>query len=144
VNLSLYNNTLNDIPANLDINIEKPIVERADEYKMSVIRFTCPLYNVPRYYLSFENLSVRITFFNNATQQTEIYSGSAVPSLNPVDSIYRFIQTVNSALFQAWNALITAHNQIAPFYPYLLYDPVTRLMSLVVSKPIFDTQIIGV
>jgi hypothetical protein len=97
---------LNDIPANLDINIENPIVERADDYKMSVIRFTCPLYNVLRYYLSYNNLSVQVTY------NTEVYSGTAVPPLSPVDSIYVFVQTINSALFQSWNFLITAYSTI--------------------------------
>jgi hypothetical protein len=135
---------LNDIPANIDINIEKPIVEKANEYKMSVIRFTCPLYNVPRYYLSNNQFRVIITFFNGATGQTELYTGFFVPPLEPIDSILSFVLAVNSALFQAWNSLITAHPTIPTYYPYIMYDPTTRLMSLIVSKPIFDSEIIGI
>jgi hypothetical protein len=98
VNLSLYNNTQNNIPASLDISIEKPIVERADEYKMSIIRFTCFLYNIPRYYLSFNNLRVQISYLNGTNY--EYYSGTAVAPLNPIDSIYAFVHTVNSAYFK--------------------------------------------
>jgi hypothetical protein len=85
VNLSLYNNTLKDIPANLEINIEKLIVERADEYRMSVIRFTCPLYNVPRYFQ--RNMDFRFVIVQEGNTQIK----QAVLPLNPVQSIYTFI-----------------------------------------------------
>jgi hypothetical protein len=39
INLSLHNNSPNQVPAKIDIALEKPIVEHANNYKLSIIRF---------------------------------------------------------------------------------------------------------
>jgi hypothetical protein len=135
INLSLYNNTLKSIPASIDVNIEKPIVERTNEYKMSIIRFTCPLFNVSRFFLS-DNI-FRIAFIYG-TPPTGPFIGTAVPPFNPPQSIYYFVKMLNDVYFQAWNALKTAHPRITAGAPYFLYDPHTRLFSFVVDKAAFD------
>jgi hypothetical protein len=111
---------------------------------MSVIRFTCPLYNVPRYFLSYNDLRVKITYTVGSV--THEYNGVFIPPLNPVDSILFFVKGVSDALYQAWNALCTAYpsNFSIANVPYMLYIPETRLFSLVVHKPTFDAHILGV
>jgi len=112
VNLSLYNNQDAQINASMDVALEKPIVERANEYKLSIIRFTCPLATVPRYSLA---------------------------SLNPIDSIAVFINLLNSAFNTAYNNFYSMASSLGFSFPtnvppYFMYDPRNRLISFVVPQ----------
>jgi hypothetical protein len=44
-NLTLYKpiDNTNKIPANLDIGLEKPLLPKGKDYKVTVLRFVCPL-----------------------------------------------------------------------------------------------------
>jgi len=137
VNLSLYNNQDAQINASIDVALEKPIVERANEYKLSIIRFTCPLGTVPRYSLASINFQVQI-ISSGGNQQ--IYGiGSASLPLNPIDSIAVFINLLNSAFNTAYtnfyNMAISLGVQFpANVPPYFMYDPRNRLISFVVPQ----------
>jgi hypothetical protein len=47
-NLTLYNpiDNINKIPANLDIGLEKPLLPKGKDYKITVLRLVCPLSSV--------------------------------------------------------------------------------------------------
>jgi hypothetical protein len=132
VNLSLYNPNDALIPASIDVSLEKPIVERANEYQLSIIRFTCPLTNIPRYSLVNINMSV-IIYYQNVNI---IGQGSANVPTTPLDSISYFINLLNSACVQAYNNFVSAMAQIGKTlpsgtFPYFLYNTQTRLMAFV-------------
>jgi hypothetical protein len=135
VNLSLYNPNDALIPATIDVSLEKPIVEKADEYKLSVIRFTCPLRTIPRYLLYNVNINVAIHYA--AAGGITGYGNAS--NANQVDSIAYFIVLINQAFSVAYNNFASAMAQNGysipnSIPPYFMYDPRTRLMAFVVNS----------
>jgi hypothetical protein len=63
-NLSLYNptNATNKIHANIDVALEKPILRKCSDYKLTILRFQCPLTTIfPPYSLASTEFKVIIS-----------------------------------------------------------------------------------
>jgi hypothetical protein len=77
VNLSLYNptNAVNKINARMDVPLEKPILRKMSDYKLTILRFQCPLTTVfPPYNLLGTEFRVTIsTATNRSIQAWEPY-----------------------------------------------------------------------
>jgi hypothetical protein len=100
-NLTLYNpiDSMTKIPANLDIGLEKPLLPKSKDYKVTVLRFVCPLSTVsPPFSLK---------------GKTSGYASETITT--NVQSISDFVSIAN-------NLLKTAHGQLynngQPLYIY--------------------------
>jgi hypothetical protein len=124
-NLTLYNPIDNGvkIPATLDIGLEKPLLPKGKDYKVTVLRLVCPLSTVqPPFSLLGKTFEVIIE--NNST------SGTASQTISStVQSISDFVSFVN-------NLLLTAHEQLydsgQPLYIYFKSE--NRLFYLIVPE----------
>jgi len=131
INMSIFNDQDKQIPAAIDVSLEKPIVEKASDYKLSIIRFTCPLTTVPRYKLSgttnFKVAIRRLLSQNN-------FFGTVVLPLGYFSSIQMFVDALNAAFLQAYASLANAYPADFPpgEVPYFWYDPTTRLFNFIV------------
>jgi hypothetical protein len=126
--MSIFNDQDKQIPAAIDVSLEKPVVEKASEYKLSIVRFTCPLSSVPRYKLiGTTNFSVAIKRL--LTQDN--FFGNVVLPLGYFSSIQMFVDALNSAFLQAYSLLSNAYPADFPpsQAPYFWYDICTYAAS---------------
>jgi hypothetical protein len=130
-NLSLYNpiDAKEPIPAVLDVPLEKPILDKCSNYKMTILRFNCPLYSIPRFLIKGQTLIVK---YVRITRNNEEYIGSQT-FIDPVNSINEFLSTINSTLINLWQANIVPdyNNPEYYAYPFFIYEPTTQLFSLI-------------
>jgi hypothetical protein len=146
INLSLYNNSPNQIPAKIDVALEKPIVEHASNYKLSIIRFSCPLDEIPSYDLSRINpANIRGGFF---------YAISFIPGFGflgdyyvytapaPTKPMYidDFIDLLNDIFENAYNILLPNGPFPQDCAPYFFFDPRDKLIRFVTSKIVTFVQ----
>jgi hypothetical protein len=112
-NLSLYNPPSSNKPieASIDVSLEKPLLKKMSEYKLTIARFRIPLFSI---YPSFDltNLFFQVTFRYN----TNNYSQSLVVS-STVYSIAEFTTIANNLIKNAYN--LTGLPTNTP--PYLIY-----------------------
>jgi hypothetical protein len=130
VNLSMFNpfDAPAPIPAVLDVALEKPILDKCSNYKMTILRFHCPLYSIrPNYIIKGQEFVVRL--FDDA-----LYYQASTNVGQIGQSIHEFISTINSLFKTVWNNYSTSHPNNGTSYgqPFLTHDPVTDLFSLIV------------
>jgi hypothetical protein len=101
-NLTLYNPIDNNnmkIPANLDIGLEKPLLPKGKDYKLTVLRFVCPLSSVqPPFSLLGKTFEVIIKKNSNSREASQKINTN-------VQSLSDFVPNVN-------NLLLSAHQQL--------------------------------
>jgi hypothetical protein len=128
-NLSLYNpiDANGPIPAVLDVPLEKPILDKCSNYKMTILRFNCPLYSVPRFMIKGQVFGIKLV--NRNTNQEYI---SALANPSTIDTIYDVLSHVNGGLQFVWDLYIGNSNPSEKYaYPFIVYDPTTQLFSLI-------------
>jgi hypothetical protein len=130
VNLSLYNPTDADkkIRARIDVPLEKPILRKMNDYKLTILRFQCPLTTVfPPYSLQGTEFQVTI----NTAYHSETRSGTGGTLSSYVGDFLDFLL----------NPLINAcHSAMVPYIngadarrlSYVYYQPQEKLMHFVV------------
>jgi hypothetical protein len=113
-NLSLYNPSTATQPldASMDVSLEKPLLHRMSDYKLTIARFRVPLGNI---FPSFDlrNLVFQVTFTYNGTP----YSSSVTVN-NVVYTISEFVNLVNGIMFNAYSGIPLPQNTT----PYILYQ----------------------
>jgi hypothetical protein len=128
-NLSLFNpvDANTPIPAVLDVALEKPILDKCSNYKMTILRFNCPLYTIrPNYIIKGQEFIVRlidggIKEYKKSVSVTQIGN-----------SIHEFLDVVNKLFKSVWDEYVTDHPGFPEkAFPFLIFDPVTQLFSLV-------------
>jgi hypothetical protein len=123
VNLSLYNPVTADknIPATIDVGLEKPILLKCNDYKLTIVRFQCPLTSVvPPYSVNGKTISLIIRNSSGPILQS-------VTLNQMVNSINDFLQIVNNMLAIAHNTKFGNFN-----YPYIFFQPENRLFYFVI------------
>jgi hypothetical protein len=132
-NLSLFNpiTATSSIPAVIDIALEKPILLKASDYKMTILRFNAPLNSIfPNYDMTGRTFTIR--FRTNTGQVfTRSISGDNIVGF----SILNFINVINFLL----SILTTDIGRPSNETPYFTYDPSTGRFDLVISHPVFTT-----
>jgi hypothetical protein len=130
-NLSLFNpiTATSSIPAIIDVAIEKPILPKASDYKMTIIRFNAPLDSIiPNYDMSDRTFTIRFRAGPNV--YTRSISGSNIVSF----SILSFINTVNQLL-----GLLTQDIGLPAIQsPYFIWDENTGKFYLIVSVHVYN------
>jgi hypothetical protein len=123
-NLSLFNPHSSNkvIDANIDVSLEKPLLPKCSDYKLTIARFRVPLNSLYPAFTCRGLLFETVFKYNN-----NFYTTSIIVNVD-FFSILDFIALVN-------NMLKSTHQQMpgfnTNFYPYLFYDDETRLFNLV-------------
>jgi hypothetical protein len=127
-NLTMFNpfDAKESIPAVLDIDLEKPILDKCSNYKMTILRFHCPLYSIhPNYIIKGQEFIVRL--FDDANYYVASISFGQIGN-----NISQFRRAVNGLFTIVWNNFLASHSGVPEkAYPYLIYDPSTQLFSLI-------------
>lgn len=144
-NLSLFNEGVRNIPAQLLDRRQSAIITNPEEYNCSIVRFTCdsffplfiPFIPDPAFPLQ-TDISITFTYLGIPYQQ--------FVNVTPNEAKYGvfdfglFLTDLNAASNAAFTAMKAA-NPGAPgqFYPYFALDPKTQLISMYVDIGWFDT-----
>lgn len=129
------------IPAQTIEIRNEPIINNPSEYYASVIRFDVDAESIqifdfaqtnqgapdPTYYV------VALQTSTESRQAGVVYVpsiASQIPFVTPIYSYKDFLDMINTALLTAFNAIITKPSGITAA-PYLTYDPISKLISLV-------------
>jgi hypothetical protein len=130
VNLSLYNPTdaAKKIRARIDVPLEKPILRKMSDYKLTILRFQCPLTTVfPPYNL--QGTEFQVTISTAFRSETRTSTGGSLSSY-----IGDFLEFLLNLMISA------CHTAMAPYIngadarrpPYVYYQPQEKLMHFVV------------
>jgi hypothetical protein len=125
-NISLYDlvTATTKIPANIDVGLEKPILRKCSDYKVTILRFQCSLTSVqPPYNLNGKSIKIIIRNTTSSNTQSVILN-------HTVNTIFDFIQVVNSMLFIAHNSVTGDSTQP----PYLYFQPENKLFYFVILQ----------
>lgn len=133
-NVELINNESYPIPAEYLIERTTALLKKADDYKMSIIRFNIPGALIPIFI--FQNNEYYVTLRYNSVNYSAVvtYSGNNVTNGEQyVYSYQDFLQMINDAFTAAYTL---AHTAGAPinYAPYLTFDSVTQLCTLWVEQ----------
>jgi hypothetical protein len=130
-NLSLFNpiTATSSIPAVIDIALEKSILPKASDYKMTILRFNAPLDSIfPNYDMTGREFSIRFRT-NTGSVFTRSISGDNITGF----SILNFLNVINFLLSNLTVDIGRPSNEA----PYFTYDPTTGRFDLVISHPVF-------
>lgn len=150
LNVVFQNNTINsEVPARYNVTKTIPIVDKPNEYFVTVVRMDIPLNGIPLLIIPIIANQVNpnltpFTFFINASSANVIYvpdNNDPVPAQNQltqvitpyyfVFSFQNIITAFNTALAAAFVAAGSPGGGAAPFF---IFNPVTQLISLAVSQ----------
>jgi hypothetical protein len=130
VNLSLYNPTDagKKVRARIDVPLEKPILRKMSDYKLTILRFQCPLTAVfPPYNLQGTEFQVTIsTAYRSETRS----STEGTLSSYIGDFLEFLLNSLISACHSAMVSNIVGSDARRP--PYVYYQPQEKLMHFVV------------
>jgi hypothetical protein len=124
-NLTLYNpiDNTTKIPANLDIGLEKPLLPKGKDYKLTILRFICPLSSVhPPFSLKGKTFEVVIKKKSTSKSASQTIT-------TDVQSISDFVSIVNNLLLSAHQQL---YNNGQP--PYIYFQSENRLFYLIAPE----------
>jgi hypothetical protein len=130
VNLSLYNPTDagKKIRARIDVPLEKPILRKMSDYKLTILRFQCPLTTVfPPYSLQGTEFQVTIS---TATHSESRSSTGGMLSSYIGDFVEFLLNPLINACHSAMVGYINGSDARRP--PYVYYQPQEKLLHFVV------------
>lgn len=150
-NINLINTTLNvELPAKVYDTRSQPILKKADDYFISVVRFSLPASGIPLFNANVDGSGNIVNWFitmEDASGNTYkapvpyIYENSS--SFTYVFSYQQIADMINTAFQAAYVLLVAAHSGIVPSAPFMIYDAVTELYSIIAPKE-YQTAGIGV
>jgi hypothetical protein len=130
VNLSLYNPTDagKKIRARIDVPLEKPILRKMNDYKLTILRFQCPLITVfPPY--SLQGTEFQMTISTAFRSETRSVTGGVLTSYIG-DFLEFLLNPLISACHSAMVSYINGADARRP--PYVYYQPQEKLMHFMV------------
>jgi len=141
-NIYVSNNTKTSLPINFYENRPAPILARASDYNMSVIRFTLPL--TDNYIFEFidNNWFLSLRYYDGVVYKNFQQYIQYIPIVNPnyiqatatkkVWQYHNFIKSINNAIALAVTDLNTTESKtIISNQPFLKLDIVTKLVSYI-------------
>ena len=149
-NLNFVNGTKNQVRASATETRTSPIIQKPDEWLMSVVRFDVDCHALPINLPKMQVIGgitsktattsfITLEYKNNFYTQNVVYVEDAivVPFLTPRPTIYnyqRWLDFVNTAVSLAFNALVIANPGVVGDPPVFVYDAVTKLIDLYVDQ----------
>lgn len=131
--------------AKLSQQISEPFLERADDYKCTIVRFSLPINALPYFSSSAATYKVALSWRGTSYQQTlSVASYSSLAgSSSSVFYIAQFVSALNVALAASYAAVIAANTGDAQLYaghaPYVVFNSTTDLLSLIVDAGVWNT-----
>lgn len=137
LNTQLYNPSDRDFPCSYSAQFTDPVLGRADEYCVSVSRFSFDVSDVPLFIFKDNTYSITLQRENSGqvARQFLIYSDvDAVDSRQVVYTFSHMVDMVNAAFANAFGALAGGGGPNDPTEaPVMEYDPGSGLFSLIVQ-----------
>jgi hypothetical protein len=131
VNLSLYNPTDagKKIRARIDVPLEKPILRKMSDYKLTILRFQCPLTTVFPPYSLLQGTEFQLTISTPYYSETRTSTGGTLSSY-----IGDFLEFLLNPLIIACHNAIATHIEGADSRrpPYVYYQLQEKLMHFVI------------
>ncbi len=156
-NMILTNNTSDAIPAKFSQTRTEPILEKADDYYVSVVRFFIPSGSIPIFQFKANSYSVTLSYTYNSIEylaqafvENPVYTTynteTSYDNTQDVYSYKAFIDMINTALENALNratnglrALVEAKGgTLTSNAPYLVYDPSNELLTLYADSAFYQ------
>lgn len=129
INVELFNNTPQPVPAIYSVNYVQPIVIDSHNYKFACVRFSLPSTLLPLFL--FQNNSYYVTLSHNGSDFTSVVNYVSHSPISvypqPVFHYQEFLTMINTAYTQSFNNLITTFPGLVTLAPYLSYDATTEL-----------------
>ena len=134
VNASLFNNTDQNIPCQLEATLTQPILQTANKYKMCVVRFDIPLDSVQQSIMT--TVMSTLTFSVGLEYQNSVSTVTATQQeLSLMNTMTDFVHYLNALYGAAYSKLTTIYTSLSNGYtPYFTWDPTTHLLSLAFSQ----------
>jgi hypothetical protein len=136
VNVSLFNNTNQNIPCQLETTLTQPILAESNKYKMCVVRFDIPLNSVQQSIMTtvMSTLTFSVGVMYNNQVATETVDQTVLSDMNTMaDFVYDLNQLYNNAYDKLLFALGNTTLQKG-YTPYFSWDPTTHLLSIAYSQ----------
>jgi hypothetical protein len=143
VNASLFNNTDQNIPCQLETTLTQPILQTANKYKMCVVRFDIPLDSVQKSIMTtvMSTLTFSAGLMYNGQTSIATASQQQLSSMNTMtDFVYYLNELINTAFSQLVLALGPMSLQ-SGYTPYFSWDPTTHLLSIAYSQYFISNNI---
>jgi hypothetical protein len=142
-NLVVTNNTSFYQPMDIEVNRGDEILKNANDYYMSIIRFSIPTGYLPLFFLDLVNTPLEVTMaYNGVSHTVQLVYDNILSSLantqNPLLPPYgiwtylQFVNMINVAIQAAHDFLFPPVN--AKKAPYMIFDPVTQLFSMIADN----------
>ena len=134
-------------PALFSTTFSQPLVNKANDYEMSIIKFSLPGNNIPLFIFQPNTYQVSISYdLNFYTEYVNFIPTNTFPSSDPryyyCWSYNLFIEMINIAIFNVWTTFKTDNPSVTSNYaPYLIYDAPTELITLYSESAVFGESI---
>jgi hypothetical protein len=130
VNASLFNNTDQNIPCQLETTLTQPILQTANKYKMCVVRFDIPLDSVQKSIMTtvMSTLTFSAGLMYNGQTSIATATQEQLASMNTMtDFVYYLNELINTAFSQLVLALGPMSLQ-SGYTPYFSWDPTMDML----------------
>lgn len=126
LNADVYNGNVEDVDTPMTYTTFRaaPLLDKADDWIMSVIRFSVPFENVP--YMEVKTNEYYIGFSWAADNYVLPVSYTYLPTYifpNGVWEFQYFVDRVNQTLRQSYAAMLAAHPTAPTSCPFIMYNP---------------------
>lgn len=146
LNLTLHNNTTEPIPAEFYQERSQYYLADPSKYYLAVVRFNIPINSIPIFKFVDGQYTLTLSYAGFDAVQNIVYipanDGTNPATARDVYNVHQFLDAVNIAFAAALTALsgMTALPGGVTEPPYLIWDPVTELFSLVVQKAYYNAN----
>ena len=144
-----YNLVLNNIGSNTEIipmrfqqQIVCPFIIKPDDWNVSIVRFNIPNYFSPLFTFQDTTYYVTLKYSTYSVRLPVVYqSRYPDPNARYVFEVQHMIDMINTTLASCLTALNIVHPTGCTEPPYLIYDNVTQLISLIAPKAYYDVNL---
>lgn len=141
--VTIRNNTASPARAEYTESRTFPIVDNPSKYTLSPIAFFMPSIQIPLFYWPSYPFIITLRYGGTSYSQTLAYQNWTpvdTSGLQPIVSIYQFLDILNLASYNAFVALKAAHGgliagTVPP--PRFAFDPASQLFELIADSTVF-------
>lgn len=128
-NINVTNNTSGNINATYAENRTQPLLEKCDDYALTIVRFSIDGSAIPLFYFPDYQFYVTLSYGGND------YSTLLVSPKSNIYSYQEFVNIINVGLTSSFNALKLANPAVTSTEaPYTIYNRDTKTIDIIVQK----------